>query len=624
MANETTVNGNMAADRLIDLLTQATETVPQGVLAQATVIGAADITTRALRIPLNVADIAFSKLIGHDAILITPDGQVVMVEDYVGILAQDSIDHVSTPTGEEIPPLELLDDESLIFKLSEELDDLDTAAGSAQAVGGTSSQFANDDLPGRVGDGPQSNPRGLDNERGAARRGPDPLDDRRDEGAVFETVTNAAAAAGTEAATPAGTEIFGTDGVDTLIGGDGNDVVKAADTATLSVSDGTVLARDDFSSDTSGWTGDGIDRNGGRLRIGKDETASKTYNFGVENAGQTVTIEFDAQTFGSWDTRGRLQDHLKLSVNGEEVLSDSSKGKKSHSLTATLDDEGKLQLAITADATGSDEGVRIDDIEVSAAGDWMIESTDHIDGGAGNDTIDYSGSDGAVVVDFVSQTVRGAENDTFSNIENAVGSDHDDTLTGDDGNNVLSGGAGNDVLSGGGGDDVLDGGAGTDTVDYSSADEAVTVDFSGGTVSGEGNDVVTNVENAIGSDFDDRLIGNAESNRLDGGAGDDTLTGGSGGDVFVLKQGGGTDRITDFSTEEGDVLDVSQLVNADAEADLSNFIRLAEDGNGNTVVQVNQEGTGEAGEFADAAVLEGIVGINLSDIIGDEQAAVAV
>jgi Ca2+-binding RTX toxin-like protein len=54
---------------------------------------------------------------------------------------------------------------------------------------------------------------------------------------------------------------------------------------------------------------------------------------------------------------------------------------------------------------------------------------------------------------------------------------------------------------------------------------------------------------------DDLLAGNGGRDRLDGGVGDDTLvggtgrdrlTGGEGSDTFVLRAGGGSDRVTDF------------------------------------------------------------------------------
>ena len=45
---------------------------------------------------------------------------------------------------------------------------------------------------------------------------------------------------------------------------------------------------------------------------------------------------------------------------------------------------------------------------------------------------------------------------------------------------------------------------------------------------------LTNIENAIGSDFNDVLTGNSGNNILTGGGGRDVLTGGDGNDTFVF------------------------------------------------------------------------------------------
>ncbi len=122
------------------------------------------------------------------------------------------------------------------------------------------------------------------------------------------------------------------------------------------------------------------------------------------------------------------------------------------------------------------------------------------------------------------------------------------TLTGSSGNESLAGGTDNDVLVGGGGSDRLDGGAGIDTADYSTAPGAVAVNLGSGTGRGSdaGNDILTAIENLIGSAFADTLTGNTGQNSLTGGDGadllyggdgDDTLAGGAGADIL----NGGTD-----------------------------------------------------------------------------------
>jgi hypothetical protein len=99
--------------------------------------------------------------------------------------------------------------------------------------------------------------------------------------------------------------------------------------------------------------------------IGRDETVTKTYDFGAEHAGRTVTIEFDGTTFGGWESSGGNQDYLYVTANGSEILNTSASGTTSHSLTATLDGNGQLNLEMFVDATASHEGMSIGTVTVT-------------------------------------------------------------------------------------------------------------------------------------------------------------------------------------------------------------------------------------------------------------------
>jgi lysophospholipase L1-like esterase len=63
-------------------------------------------------------------------------------------------------------------------------------------------------------------------------------------------------------------------------------------------------------------------------------------------------------------------------------------------------------------------------------------------------------------------------------------------------------------------------------------------------------DTLNNIENIIGSPYNDVLIGDSKSNIINGGGGDDLITGGTGKDIFILAKGEGTDTITDFVVGE--------------------------------------------------------------------------
>ncbi|HAT86255.1 MAG TPA: hypothetical protein DCS30_10110, partial [Rhizobiales bacterium] len=113
---------------------------------------------------------------------------------------------------------------------------------------------------------------------------------------------------------------------------------------------------------------------------------------------------------------------------------------------------------------------------------------DTLRGGDGIDAVDYSSSAVGVTIDLANSTASGgdATGDTFSDIENIIGSEQSDNLLGDSAANTLIGGAGNDVLTGREGGDRLEGGTGVDTADYSTSAQAVTVNL--GTLVGSGGD----------------------------------------------------------------------------------------------------------------------------------------
>jgi Ca2+-binding RTX toxin-like protein len=231
-----------------------------------------------------------------------------------------------------------------------------------------------------------------------------------------------------------------------------------------------------------------------------------------------------------------------------------------------------------------------------------LNGNDMISGEEGNDTLS-----GDVGNDLL---YGGVGDDSLS------GNDGDDYLYGDDGNDRLYGGNGNDVLHGEyneslygeNGDDtlsgglMLDGGNGadtlssnttnasliggndTDTVSYSAYAEKLNISLSAGLANKiETNpatitfqQTLTSIENVIGGsgadsisgnsvanlleggEGNDTLIGDAGNDTLEGGSGNDRLTGGTGADKFLLNtKADGIDTIIDFSTKEGDRIEIN-------------------------------------------------------------------
>ncbi len=127
-----------------------------------------------------------------------------------------------------------------------------------------------------------------------------------------------------------------------------------------------------------------------------------------------------------------------------------------------------------------------------------------------------------------------------------LGSDSNDTLMGSNRAEVISGLKGNDVIEGRGGADRIDGEAGIDVASYANSAAGVQIDLAAAVQKGgdaEG-DVLVNIENVRGSDFDDVLKGDAGANLLSGMGGNDLFVFSGGADT--LNGGSGIDT-ADFS-----------------------------------------------------------------------------
>ena len=169
----------------------------------------------------------------------------------------------------------------------------------------------------------------------------------------------------------------------------------------------------------------------------------------------------------------------------------------------------------------------------------------------GTDTLDASGAFIAMTIDLRPGQLTGVTGAAITSpktaiafgvtIENAVGTNYNDTITGNDAANVLDGGLGADTLAGG---------LGNDTYIVRTADDVVIEN------PGEGTDTVLawfsysiallpNLENltlheteiafnGTGNAGSNIIMGNAARNFLDGRGGADTLIGAGGSDSYVV------------------------------------------------------------------------------------------
>lgn len=147
-------------------------------------------------------------------------------------------------------------------------------------------------------------------------------------------------------------------------------------------------------------------------------------------------------------------------------------------------------------------------------------------GGYDTDTVSYENATGAITVNLLNNTGSGsnAQDDTYSSIENAVG------------------GAGNDTFISGTGANRFDGKGGSNTVSYAGS-KAVKVNLETGEVNG-GNavgDTFVSIQNLTGGDGADVLTGDSQANAISGGVGNDALNGGAGNDT--LNGGTGNDTL---------------------------------------------------------------------------------
>ncbi|MDD4616451.1 MAG: calcium-binding protein, partial [Alphaproteobacteria bacterium] len=179
---------------------------------------------------------------------------------------------------------------------------------------------------------------------------------------------------------------------------------------------------------------------------------------------------------------------------------------------------------------------------ISAGGNSTVYASlgnDSLDGGTGINTINFSTAANSVTIDLAAGTAWGWGNDTLTNFQSVVGSNHGDTITGSSGDDSIIGGSGNNYFYITTGGDTLNGGiGGFNTIDLTVATSSVNINMMTGVTSGFATDTVSNFTTILGSNFGDTITGSAGSDSIRGGDGDnlifatrgsDTLDGGVGG-----------------------------------------------------------------------------------------------
>lgn len=307
--------------------------------------------------------------------------------------------------------------------------------------------------------------------------------------------------------------LYGDNDPNVIVGGGGNDQVWGnGGNDTISLGDGSV----------QGWGGDGNDTITSGDGTGTLDGGSGDDTLTAGNGGDRLTGDDGNDTLSSG------------------AGSDSADGGNGNDHVATGDGNDKITGGSGDDVLDAGAG---DDTGDGGAGNDLVSAgagNDNLTGGDGNDIVDGAdgndqlhGGSGADVID------AGAGDDSV------YGDNDNDRVVGGDGNDKLYGGGGDDVLDGGAGADTMDGNDGIDTVDYGSRTIAVTATNDGKAddgAKGEGDNVLSTVDNAIGGSGNDRLVFASDfPHKLDGGAGNDTLRGGPQADE--LTGGAGNDHL---------------------------------------------------------------------------------
>ncbi|NET20297.1 MULTISPECIES: hypothetical protein [unclassified Okeania] len=424
--------------------------------------------------------------------------------------------------------------------------------------------------------------------------------------------------------------ILGRAGNDNLSGGSGQDVVNAGE-GNDNVSGG------EGDDELSGQAGiDNIDGGAGDDFI--DGGADNDELYGDSNdsqAGNDIILgdEGDDQVYGGAGndniSGGTGEDELDGGTGDDEILGDAGndllKGEAGNDRISGGEDVDVVSYESSPDAVvvnidetqGYQNSGPIDDLE----GNFNIDAATAQDGFGTEDSFNFTAT--RATYDETINTVIEETIDVSGNLENIIGSGFDDILIGNEKDNDIDGNSGNDVVIGNAGNDNLDGGEGNDAVSYRRDPNAVEVNLATNTATdGFGNtDQIFNIENVVGSEFDDNITGDEEANivtagtgadNVKGGAGDDNLNGQTGNDLLTGEQGNDIiDGGNDIDTVNYDNSPNAVVVNIDETNTYSNDTSDA------NPIDLEPNFTIEAGTASDGFGTTDIL-TNLENIIGSE------
>lgn len=380
-------------------------------------------------------------------------------------------------------------------------------------------------------------------------------------------------------------EVYGGSGSDTVTGGDGNDrlfgnrdrdnmfghagndvingganVVGVGDEANFWLAPGPVIAN----LIENAATGEGEDRLigieglGGSFNadilVGNDE--GNSFSGGLGNSGDDLIkgnrgLDSVSYTFASNGVFVQLQGGTAFG-DGRDTLESIE-----HVLGSNYDDtifgSNRANVLIGGQVSSFDPpGTTSNDNMYGRMGNDILvgyDDDDKLFGGAGiSDYVSYQDAPDQPVNVNLSTGIatRSDGTDIIEGVEMIEGSNVDDTLVGDNGVNLFLSEEG---------DDTIDGRGGSDLIFFLNALNGVQVDLRENTAHGMAPtvDSVVNVEDVVGSEFDDQIRGDNGRNFLNGSDGEDEVRGRKGNDYLAggahddtIVGGGGRNDLVDF------------------------------------------------------------------------------
>ena len=291
----------------------------------------------------------------------------------------------------------------------------------------------------------------------------------------------------------------------------------------------TSFDRDAIVSEGSGTAGRFVVRNDGLIRGEDDGIAATGFDtFDVLNTGEISSsagrTSANAIAVGARDVRIVNSGVIEVAIGGDNAIWLATGFGSDPGTPSLIVNTGLISAPNVAAIRSESKTDHVDNDGV-IQGDLRLGEFESLDGDtAFADLVNNSGT-------IYGNVLLGAGEDKFFGETGEIFGE----VKGEDGNDIIKTGLGDDFLNGGEGRDQLFGGAGNDTAVYSDSSSSVRVNLAtnrgrGGEARG---DRLYDIENLVGSAYDDTLIGDAVSNSLEGGAGGDTLHGEDGNDFLL-------------------------------------------------------------------------------------------